>query len=403
MVTKLTEVTISAFKLAAKLLTGARRREYIAKITKEFLDGNARKAERVFGWGRSTVIKGLRELDSNIECMDNYSARGNKKTEYKNPELAEDIRSLVEPESQTDPCFKTPFRYTRVTAKKVRELLIEEKGWSDDQLPTENTIGNMLNRMGYKIRSVQKAKPVKKIPETDEIFENTKKFNREADDDENTLRVSIDVKAKVNIGELSRGGKSRGKEAEKAHDHDMNPVAKLVPVGFLEPASGNSTIFFGTSNETSDLIVDCLEQWWEKNIIHQKTIAKLVINLDNGPHVHSRRTWFIKRMTEFADKTGLEIHLIYYPPYHSKYNPIERLWGILESHWNGSLLSSIDDAIEWAKSMTWKGIQPVVRLLEKAYETGKKLTEKEMRKYEERIQRSDNLPKWDVVITPVFG
>ena len=247
--------------------------------------------------------------------------------------------------------------------------------------------------MGYKIRSVQKAKPLKKIPETNDIFTNTKKLNQEADVEESTIRISIDVKAKVNIGELSRGGKSRGKEAEKARDHDVNPDAKLVPVGKLEPASGNSTIIFGTSNETSDLIVDCLEQWWNNNVIYHRTISKLVVNLDNGPHVHSRRTWFIKRITEFCDKTGLEIHLVYYPPYHSKYNPIERLWGILESHWNGSLLSTIDVAVKWAKTMTWKNIQPVLHLLEQVYEKGKKLTKKEMEIYEKRIQRSDLLPK----------
>ena len=135
MLKKLTDSGIAAIKKAAKLLTGAKRRKYIAEISLEYLNGNARKAERVFGWGRMTVEKGLRELEGGIQCIDNFSARGNIKTEEKNPRLREDIRELVEPRSQTDPDFKAPFRYTRITAEAVRKALIEEKGWAEAELP----------------------------------------------------------------------------------------------------------------------------------------------------------------------------------------------------------------------------------------------------------------------------
>jgi len=153
----------------------------------------------------------------------------------------------------------------------------------------------------------------------------------------------------------------------------MNPGAKLVPVGILEVVTGLSMIVFGNSLETSDLVADCLELWWQGSRwrLLSLGITKLYVNLDNGPHVQARRTWFMKRMADFADMTGLEIHLVYYPPYHSKYNPVERLWGILENHWNGALLDSVDTALEWAKSMTWKGIRPVVQLLDKTYEPAK--------------------------------
>lgn len=133
------------------------------------------------------------------------------------------------------------------------------------------------------------------------------------------MRISIDTKAKVNIGEFSRGGKTREKEPEGALDHDMEPDAKMVPFGVFEPSNDHILVVFGTSNETSDFIADGLELWWEES--HLK---ELVINLDNGPHINSHRTQFIKRIIEFADKTGLKIRLVYYPPYHSKYNSIER-------------------------------------------------------------------------------
>ncbi len=100
------------------------------------------------------------------------------------------------------------------------------------------------------------------------------------------------------------------------------------------------------------MIVDCVEQWWDDNKNSYSHINQLVINLDNGPQNSSSRTQFMKRMVEFADKNNLEIVLAYYPPYHSKYNPIERTWGILENHWNATLLNSLEITLEWAKTMT---------------------------------------------------
>lgn len=94
--------------------------------------------------------------------------------------------------------------------------------------------------------------------------------------------------------------------------------------------------------------------------------------------------------------------MVYYPPYHSKYNLIERCWGVLEMHWNGEILDSVHKAVSWAGTMTWKGISPVVHLLNKTYEKGIRLTKKEMKPYEDRIHRSRKLPKWDVLIEPLF-
>jgi hypothetical protein len=254
----------SIIKSAAAKLSGVNKRVYIAEVAIEFCDGNARKAERVFGWGRETINKGMRELQTGIPCQDNYSARGNKKTEERIPQLAEDIRAIADPKSQADPRLKTSLAYTRVTAKAVRQALIDQKGYLDDQLPCENTIGEILNRLGYRLRRVQKAKPLKKIPQTDDIFKNVEQANRQADEKDGTKRICVDVKAKVSVGEFSRNGKSRGKEAEKAVDHDVSPDAKLVPVGILDKSDEHLSIIYGNSFETSDLIVDSLELWWEK-------------------------------------------------------------------------------------------------------------------------------------------
>lgn len=182
----------------------------------------------------------------------------------------------------------------------------------------------------------------------------------------------------------------------------MNPLIKAVPFGILDVLSGDLNIFFGTSAETGDFIADCLEAWWETNKEIYRNIKELVINTDSGPNTAGNRTQFIRRMTEFADKSGLKIHLAYYPPYHSKYNPIERCWGALEKHWNGQILDSVEKAIGWAGTMTWKGIRPVVSLCNKIYEKGVSFTKKEMKPYEKRIRRSEKLPLWDIVIQPEY-
>jgi len=403
MLAELTDQVIATIKDAAKKLTGRNKRQFQARVTLDYLEGCPRRAETVFGWGREAIAKGLRELQQvpTGTARDNRcDASGRPKTEEKLRQLEDDLRSLVEPQSQADPKFQSPFAYTRMTAAAVRQALIEHKGYSHKELPTERTIRRILNRLGFRLRRVQKTKPIKKIKETDAIFDNVRRANREADEDPECLRISLDSKAKLKIGEFSRGGQSRDANT-KALDHDMQAKATLVPFGILEVICGLLTVVFGTSHETTDFIVDCLQQWWDQRKASYAHIRKLAINLDCGPDIAGNRTQFIKRMVEFADRNNLEIELIYYPPYHSKYNPIERCWGILETHWNGTLLDTIDKALEWAKTMTWKGTRPVVKLLDKLYQTGVRLTKAALKPFEERLRRSSTLPKWSVSIQPL--
>ena len=281
-------------------LTGSDRRIFQAKITNEYLEGNPNRAESVFGWGRNTVKLGLKELETGYTCYVEVHERGKKKTEEKLPNIEQDIKAIVEPSSQVDPKFRTSLTYTKITAKAVRKALLDFKGYTDQELPTERTISNILNRLGYTLKRVQKTKPKKKIKETDAIFKNVHEINKLADEDPETLRISIDSKAKVAIGEFSRGGKSRGKHATKACDHDMNPGEKLVTFGILEVLAGILTTVVGNSAETSDFIVDALQIWWDDRNDVLQHIKCLVINLDNGPSSASCRTQFIKRITLFA-------------------------------------------------------------------------------------------------------
>jgi len=223
-------------------------------------------------------------------------------------------------------------------------------------------------------------------------------MNASADAAPDVLRISIDAKATVKVGPFARGGKSRA--TTKACDHDFTPAATVTPVGILLPATDEVFIYHLTSKVTSDGLVDRLIQWWEAVRRRFPHITSLVINLDNGPENHSRRTQFMQRIVAFAHQYGLSVRLVYYPPYHSKYNAIERCWGILEHHWNGAILDTVDAVLNFTASMTWRGLHPVVELVTTVYETGVKLTKAAMAEIEAQIVRQPGLGKWFVDILP---
>ena len=228
-----------------------------------------------------------------------------------------------------------------------------------------------------------------------------KLVNAEADADPETIRISVDTKATINVGPYSRGGRSRGLKAVKASDHDMMPKEKLVPGGILETANGKSFLFFTSSHKTSDFLVDGLDRWWTVSQERLAAVKRLVVNLDNGPECSGHRSQFLQRMVEFADREKLEVRLIYYPPYHSKYNSIERYWGGLERSWNGYLLDSVETVLRRAGSFLWRTVRTTVTLMEGAYEKGIKVSGKEKRELERRLQRSERLPWWDITIHPL--
>lgn len=151
-----------ALKENAALLKGYDKRRFMAQIVHAMGRGGIRRAQRELGWNPNTVIKGLRELESGIRCIDNFSAKGRKPAEAHLPKLLDDIKNIVEPISQIDPTFRTDNKYCPLSAGEVRRRLIEDKNYSDEQLPKERTIRKKLNDLGFKPQKVAKSKPLKK-------------------------------------------------------------------------------------------------------------------------------------------------------------------------------------------------------------------------------------------------
>ena len=185
----------------------------------------------------------------------------------------------------------------------------------------------------------------------------------------------------------------------KGWDHDPPAKAELVPSGILMVATGALLLVFG-ARDTRDAWVDALKLWWLRVREGLGPIKRLVTYLDDGPKDSGRRTQFLKRMVQFADWSGLEVRLVYYPPYHRKYNRIERCWSALEQKWNGVLLTGLKVVLRCALRMRWKGRHPTVKRLHGTYPDGVRVPAREMKLIEARLRRSTTLPKYDITIQP---
>ncbi len=378
-------------------MSGIDYREFVACVVKRLGYGGQYFAETVLGWNRGTIRKSLRDLESNHFVDRRHNNKGRSRYQNTLTDLEASIRAIIEPSSQADPTFRSTRIYTPLTARHVRKRLISQYGFQCKNLPSRRTLSTLLNKFGFTLKKVQKTKPLKKVPETDAIFNRIKPFNKAADEDSGCLRISIDAKASVHVGAFSRGGKSR--QAQSALDHDFKPDSKYTPYGLSIPQTNESWIWFSQGPATADFIVDRLEALWPQLRAKYKPHT-LVINADNGPESNGLRTQWLHRLVRFADKENITIRLAYYPPYHSKYNPIERVWGILENHWRGEILDSTEKLLGLARSMTYNAISPTVSVIKKTYKHGVTLTPKAMKSVEERLHRVPGLEKWFIDISP---
>ncbi len=158
----LTDTLKSLFVETADTLTGSARRLFMARTVKELGPGGQRRAERELGWNRATIRTGAHELESGFICLDNFAARGRKRAEDHLPNLLTDIAAIVDSQSQADPQFRTKRLYSRLDAAEVRRQLIAQKGYTDAELPTGNTITTKLNTLGYYPQKVAKSEPKKR-------------------------------------------------------------------------------------------------------------------------------------------------------------------------------------------------------------------------------------------------
>ena len=201
------EVYEALIRSAARRLKGQARRLFQAEVADALCHGRPRAAERRFGFDRNAVAAGQNEARTGIRCVEDFAARARPRAEVKNPQLAQDVRALVEPHTQADPEVKSARRYVNLSAREVLAALKGQKGYTDDRLPSERTMRDILNRLGYRLKRIQKARPLKKPEQTEAVFANIGACREKYKDDPQAVEISFDAKAKVSEGAYSRGGK----------------------------------------------------------------------------------------------------------------------------------------------------------------------------------------------------
>jgi len=230
---------------AAESLKGNSRRTFMAQTIEAYGPGGQNWADENLRWNRGTIRKGQQELNSGIPADESFSSRGRKKAEEHFPNLLADIKAIVEPKCQTDPTFHTTRLYRPITAKAARDLLIEDYGYDPATMPHLRTISRKLDVLEYWPRKVTKSKPLKKIPETNDIFNQVYTINRDADENPGVLRISLDAKARIKVGPFSRGGYSR--QHKEGLDHDLgfsvfSSPSMTIPTSSSQRARSRQTL-----------------------------------------------------------------------------------------------------------------------------------------------------------------
>jgi hypothetical protein len=210
----------------------------------------------------------------------------------------------------------------------------------------------------------------------------------------------MDCQAPVHMGAFSRGGHTRG--AHKASAHDLGGKEKYRPCGSVDDDPAPRSVTFGSAFTTRDCIVETLAAWWQgRSATAQGASARVPIKLDNGSASRGVRTPLLHRMGQCADPIGQPLQLLYDPPEHRKYKPLERCWGMMEWPWHGAQRIDVATMLAWAQRMTWQGVQPVVERSRTGDATGVSLSKAAMQAVAARLERHPLLPQWDLLIHPV--
>ena len=328
--------------------------------------------------------------------------RGRKRVEEKHPKILIQLFEICKNYENVDKRMQDEIVYIGLTLSGIRNKLITEYDYSETNCPVENSIRTILiEKFGYKITRIKKDRVYKKTPFTNFIFKNVfEKLDLLELSDENMIGISIDDKVAKYIGLLSGHGVSW---LEKhALDHDTTPNCIVKPFGIMDLKTKETFVHCTTSNSTADFKVDCIEEYLQYKLKENPNISKLLVFLDNGPENSSRRKLWKYRMINLAIKYNIQIELVYYPPYHSKYNKIEHYWGVLQKHWGRLIIDSLDKLIGAINSCKWAGMNSKGFLKEKIYEKGRKIDENELKELEmKHISYPDkNIKQWSLIISP---
>jgi hypothetical protein len=392
----LTGAVIRTLRQAAHLLTGPRRRRFQAQVALDHCDGNPRRTERVFGWGRGTVELGLHELRTGITCLDNLSARGQKGVEVKQPAIVTALERLLANDIAGDPMSEE--RWVRSSLTHLSERL-KEMGY----VVSRKTVGRLLRSMGFSRKSNKRKQPRPKCPNRNEQFEYIA-LQRERFTAAGLPVISVDTKKKELIGPFRNPGQCWCRAADEVDEHDFPSAAECqaVPFGVYDVTKNKGYVVVGTSNNTPEFAVNSIVRWWEAvGRSDYAEAGQMLILADGGGGNGSRsRAWKRNLQVKLCDCFGLTVTVCHYPPGCSKWNPVEhRLFSYISTNWAGKPLRTLRIMLGYIRGTTTRtGLTVKASLDEATYRKGQKVSRDEIRGL--RVRHHGALPQWNYTMSP---
>lgn len=377
------------------------RRRYAAVEACKLGHGGIAYVSRVLGCSEPTIQRGKAELEALPE--DDASGRerrtggGRKPFDQTHPDIDRQFLEVLRDHTAGDPMDET-VRWTDLTQQQIREHLDAQHGTT----VSRDVVRALLKRHHYRKRQAEKTQTMKRVEDRNEQFENIARLR--ADYEARGMPViSIDTKKKELIGPFWRAGTTYAQIPPRAYDHDFPSFADghVVPHSIYDLTQGTAFINLGTSRDTSEFECDSLRVWWhEQGRAAWPEAQEVLILCDGGGSHNSRHHIFKHDLQALSDELGLRLRIAHYPPYCSKYNPIEhRIFPHVTRACQGVLFNSIGLVKQLMETTTTRtGLRVSVRILDKVYATGRKVASDF--KQTMRIAFDAYLPRWNYVALP---
>lgn len=357
---------------------------------------------QIVGCTRKTVARGIRELLASTvaDPLDNRIRRvggGRNPYDVTHKDINEQFLDVLKNYTAGDPMNEN-IKWTNLTPKEIAEKLEAQHG----VCVSEIVIRQLLGKHDYRRRKAQKTMTAKTVENRNEQFENIAAQQADYRMSGNPI-ISIDTKKKEFIGDFYRAGHLYTQETIRTLDHDFNSLAKgiVIPHSIYDVMRNTGYINIGTSKDTSEFACDSILSWWQhQGRFDYPNATSILILCDGGGSNHSRHYLFKQDLQELAHQIGLEIRIAHYPPYTSKYNPIEhRLFPHVTRVCQGVIFKSVAMVKELIqKTTTTTGLKVTVNIIDKVYQTGRRVNEDF--KENMKIVFDDFLPSWNYRALP---
>jgi hypothetical protein len=385
------------------ILSERDRRMYAAIEALKIGYGGITYISSITGCSQKTIARGIRELkmlpkDTAIEKYIRLPGGGRKPYHEVHKDIDEQFLDVLKDYTAGDP-MNDKVLWTNLTPSEIADKLEEKHAIR----VSTTVIQQLLIKHNFKRRKAQKVKTAKTVVNRNDQFENINRLKSEYTDSSNPI-ISIDTKKKEQIGDFFRAGSLYTIEAIKVHDHDFNSLAKgiAIPHGIYDLKKNTGFINIGTSKDTSEFVGDSIFNWWN----HQgkwdyPDATSILILCDSGGSNNCRHYIFKRDIQALVNRIGIEIRIAHYPPYTSKYNPIEhRLFSHVTRACQGVVFKSVElvkELIEKTKTST--GLKVMVKINDKVYQTGRKVSDDF--KKNSTIRFDDYLPRWNYYALPM--